>query len=156
MYKDIFARISCVQYQLIKKYSVAFNLVFQKNVDPCVISLPWEFLFIPPDKEIFLGTHPQFSLSYKYEDWLTHSLAPHDVEKDLPLRVLFVHIHPADLEGIGLIKVRKDIKLLEDAGQAEFHELVNPTVRELHQEIVQYRPHVFHFLTHGRFDHKKR
>ncbi|MCI5156961.1 MAG: CHAT domain-containing protein [Candidatus Electrothrix sp. AUS1_2] len=131
------------------------NLVFQKNVDPCVISLPWEFLVVPPDKDIFLGTHPQFSLSYTYEDWLTHPLPPDNTEKDFSLRVLFVHFHPEDLPGIGPAMVRKDIQRLKDSDQAEFLELTNPTVREIEEKIRAFRPHVFHFLTHGRFDHKK-
>ncbi|MCI5222597.1 MAG: CHAT domain-containing protein [Candidatus Electrothrix sp. AR4] len=129
------------------------SIVFQEKVDPYIISLPWEFLF-EPDEEKFLGTDPNFSLSYKYEDWLTNSLSPHYAEKDLPLRVLFVHFHPADLDDIGPIKVRNDIKLLGDI-QAKFEELTDPTVKEMEGKLRTFRPHVFHLLTHGRFDHKK-
>ncbi|MCI5149653.1 MAG: CHAT domain-containing protein, partial [Candidatus Electrothrix sp. MAN1_4] len=131
------------------------NIIFHKKVSPDVICLPWEFLVVPPDKEIFLGTHPQFSLSYTYEDWLTHPLPPHNTEKDFPLRVLFVHFHPEDLPGIGPAMVRKDIQRLEGSEQAEFLELTNPTIRKLEEKLRTFRPHVFHFLTHGRFDHKK-
>ncbi len=130
------------------------SIIFQKEVSPDIIRLPWEFLFVPPDEKIFLGTHPKFSLFYKYEDWLTQPLSPHHVEKDLPLRVLFVHFHPPDLDGIGFKMVRKDILRL-DSVQANPNDLMNPTVRELKEKLSNFRPHVFHFLTHGRFDHKQ-
>ncbi|MCW5211567.1 HEAT repeat domain-containing protein [Desulfobulbus sp. TB] len=69
--------------------------------------------------------------------------------------MLFVHFHPEDLPGIGPAMVRKDIQRLEDSDQAKFLELTNPAVRELSEKLNNFRPHVFHFLTHGRFDHKK-
>lgn len=129
------------------------SIVFQKDVSPDLISLPWEFLFVPIEQEIFLGTSQKFTLFYKYEDWLKQPL-DRPARSDFPLRVLFVHYHPQDLGGISHILVRKDIKKL-DIIQAEFDEATNPTVLELHEKLQNYRPHVFHFLTHGRFDHKQ-
>ena len=125
------------------------SIIFQEKVSPNIISLPWEFLFVPNEK-IFLATSPKFSFSYKYEDWLALPQQSY-AQKDLPLRILFVHFHPKDLAGIGHLMVRKNIGRLD----AESDELMNPTVQELQEKLQQYRPHVFHFLTHGRFNRKE-
>ncbi|MEI7866292.1 MAG: HEAT repeat domain-containing protein [Candidatus Methylumidiphilus sp.] len=49
------------------------RLIFHKDVDAELISLPWEYLFYT-DENIFLATHPQFSFFYEYQDWSINSI----------------------------------------------------------------------------------
>lgn len=128
---------------------IRIHIIFQGGVSPIVSSLPWEFLYYP-EKETFLGSHPKLTLSYGY---FGDQTIPHEryCEDDLPLRILFVHTHPTDLDGIGVFPVRSGIQSLINLDY-EFIEIENKSISTLREAIDKYRPHVFHFLGHGQFE----
>ena len=126
---------------------VRLRIIFQQGVTPHIMNMPWEFLF-HPTQEIFLGTYPKFSVSYKLEDW--YDQYPEPRADDVPIRVLFAHMHPEDLDGIGTSPVRNAIGELKKE-DITFHELTDPSVTSLKETIQKFRPHIFHFLGHGQF-----
>ncbi len=75
---------------------IRLRLVFQQNVSPEIVNLPWEFLYNEEDNK-FLATYPKIMLCYQYDDWLANSIDGYLNTDDESLRVLFVHTHPTDL-----------------------------------------------------------
>lgn len=120
------------------------RLIFHKDVDAELISLPWEYLFYA-DESLFLATHPQFSFFYEYQDWLADSIESYPKEE---LRILFAHFHPDDEGEIASGVVIRDIETLE----VEIEKLIDPSIEELRNTLNDYQPHVFHFLAHGQFE----
>jgi formylglycine-generating enzyme required for sulfatase activity len=123
---------------------------FQPGVHPTILSIPWEFLYYP-EQDLFLGTHPRITISYSYDLWNIGSRKKHSIS-DQPLRVLFVHTHPKDLDGIGVIPVKNAIDELKKSNTSvSIKELKNPDLPSLRNAIEEYKPHVFHFLGHGEY-----
>jgi hypothetical protein len=131
-----------------QKTFIRLRLIFQKNLSPEIVNLPWEFLY---GQENYLSTHPGIALSYEFEDWMAAPVEGYPVE-DLPLRVLLVHTHPHDQDGVGVIPVRQAVENLQKDMKAEFKELVDPSPKALQEKLGSYRPHIFHFLGHGKFE----
>lgn len=121
------------------------QLTFQQGAPSEIINLPWEFLYYN-SHDVFLGTHPKITVSCNYEHWIN---APGEqIKADEDLRVLFVHMHPSDLDEIGVIPVRKSLKELP---KVILQELSNPSISQIQENIQEFHPHVFHFLGHGKF-----
>lgn len=132
--------------------NIRFRLNFQLEVSPEIIGLPWEFLYYS-EKDIFLATHPKIAFSYQYNNLVEGY--DRDSNGNNNTRILFVHYHPKDLQGIGDIKVRNNIKLLTEHDHVNFQEDSNLSLAKLEKKIAEYQPHIFHFLTHGRNDEFK-
>lgn len=120
---------------------IRLRLVFQKDVDMEVVSAPWEFLY---GNDTFLATDSRIALSYQYDDWLRE---PFDgYVTDGPLRILFVHTHPINLDGVAVSPLRQALSSLD----AQLEEVTDPTLGALQEKLDSFRPHVFHFLGHGQ------
>lgn len=125
---------------------IRLRLVFQDGVSAKLLSRPWEFMY---SFDEFISTHAHVSLSCSYDNKL--NIHPGNfVSSQKPLRVLFVHTHPEDLDGVGVISLRNEIAKFTSI-DAEFDELEDPTPQELVEKVGKFRPHVFHFLGHGSF-----
>jgi hypothetical protein len=120
-------------------------LVFQRKVSSEILSLPWEFLCFDGN---FLSTDPKVAFSYRYDDWLTEHSENYLCE-DLPLRVLFIHVHPEGYD-VSFRTVRRNIQEL-DRTSVELDELENPSLETFREKLQRCRPHILHFLGHGQF-----
>ena len=130
--------------------NIRLRLIFQEKVSPELLNLPWEFIYHHKE-DVFLATHSKIMFSYQYNNWLNQEMSGYPYAKDELLRVLFVHTHPKDLDGVAVISVRKAIEQLQQQ-DTKFRELKDLSVSNLKQELETYQPHVFHFLGHGYFE----
>lgn len=128
---------------------IRFRLIFQPEVSLEIISLPWEFIY-HHKKDIFLASHPKIIFSYQYNNLLSSEIEGYDQYSNKNLKILFLHSHPEDLKGIGYVTVRQKIKYLTEKDNVDYQEYSNLSIRELKEKITEYKPHVFHFLTHGK------
>jgi hypothetical protein len=126
--------------------------------------MPWEYIYYPDDpnhksqKGFFLAAHRQLVL-VRYisssESWDDETVQ--EAEKR-PLSILIVVSQPdRDEDGTRLGEVKHDVittieRLKRRSHNAiDTHKLLQPTKRKLKEAIEQFRPHVLHFIGHGRF-----
>ncbi len=132
--------------------NIRFRLIFEPELSEFyrkIISLPWEFLY-HPSKSIFLATHPKISFSYQYNNLVEGY--DQNSNRNNKFRILFIHYHPEDLQGIGYITVEQRIKFFKKYDHVDYQEYSNLSPQELKDKIAEYQPHIFHFLTHGKSD----
>lgn len=127
-----------------------------------LINLPWEFLYSSdPQTGDFLATRVDLVLSrYMPLKGGRTSLAP-DIG---PLKVL-IAVSRAQGPGLGDIVAKPVIQAIEQLGQEEqthpkqagvqVRVLEQPNTSNLQTELARFRPHIFHFIGHGRFENKK-
>jgi hypothetical protein len=120
-------------------------------------TLPWEYIFYPDDDEsrgFFIGVDSQLILARHVP------LTIRDVAADEkpPLRILLVVSKPrVDTEGreFGTVddaSIRRTLSDLKDkhGNTIIVHELLQPTKRSFTQKVQEVRPHVVHFIGHGK------
>ncbi len=127
-----------------------------------LIHLPWEFLYSSdPQMGDFLATRVDLVLSrYMPIPGGRTTLAP-DVG---PLKVL-IAVSRAQGPGLGDIIAKPVIQAIEQLGQEEqtrpkqagvlVRVLEQPNTTNLQAELTDFKPHIFHFIGHGRFENKK-
>jgi hypothetical protein len=116
---------------------------------------PWEFLYYPdPDVQDFFAILSDLVLTRyvpKPGTKIPDSLAP---EKS-PLKILVVVSQPPELDPVYATPVKEEIKELEKTQKVEVHELDNPTMEEWTNSLEQFKPHIVHWIGHGRVNQKK-
>ena len=126
-------------------------LTFHQKADE-LAALPWEFIHVPWQPESF------FLAGKKTELILTRCVpeagdpnVPLD-PGERPLKLLIVRSAPA---GIGTVEAEDAInyiKSLHKEGVIEVEDLDNPTYAQLREKVEARKPHIFHFIGHGRAD----
>ena len=115
-------------------------------------AIPWEYLHSPPvsgQNGYFLARHPKVVLS-RYAPGQGGRVPPESL-----LRVLPVHANPA--EGVlGPVVADDVIAVLTDIGRKPQFEILdllqNPDEQQLGDRVKASRPHLVHFMGHGRYD----
>ena len=114
--------------------------------------LPWEYIYYPDsgrEKGFFLAQRGRLILARHVplnEDF--------NMEPDKkPLRILFVVSRPQDL---GPVRAEPTIQVVEGLKNRLPDSIVidtldQPTKRSLTEKIGEFRPHVLHFIGHGRY-----
>jgi CHAT domain len=117
-----------------------------------VAAIPWEYLYAPGifgDEGFFLARDPKVVLS-RYAPGTGKRLPPEPL-----LRVLPVLANPSD-NVLGPVVAGDVLAVLAKiAAQTQFEVLgveCNPDEHALGQAVSTSRPHVVHFMGHGRFD----
>jgi len=125
---------------------------------PQIASLPWELLRAPMTAGRAvdnLGTHPKVVISRRRKDW--ESAPP--VKLSEPLRILLVVSEPKNIKDpVVWGEVETAIQNLAKAHPqliAPPFTLHNPDIRELESTLKDFRPHLLHFIGHGRLQRKK-
>jgi hypothetical protein len=116
-------------------------------------SLPWEFLYSPDTDShqgFFMATHRDLVLSryMPYEKDRPQSLVP----AESPLRILIAVSQPTDAAPVTTEPVIEAIQALGKSQPVQVEILTKSTVREFLLKIKNVRPHVLHFIGHGKFD----
>lgn len=123
------------------------QLSFQEAVSH-LASLPWEYLYCPDTetrKGFFLSTDADLVLSrYMPIDKGRQPLGP----GVSPLRILMVVSQPTNLAPVIAGPV---IEVIEKLPDVKVESLDTPTVENFVDKLKETKPHVLHFIGHGRF-----
>jgi hypothetical protein len=121
-------------------------LLFAREA-PKLSSLPWEYLYMPNEGK-FLAQHTELLLS---------RLAPPELIAELEikeeaLRILIVVSSPTQFgPKIDAEDVITKIKSLDDSSRSIWvKDLRDPTYERLRSEVRSFRPHILHFIGHGK------
>lgn len=131
------------------------QLEFEPDVEPKIASMPWEFLYSPVRQD-FLATDVNLVLS-RYMP-LTQDRETFD-QAERPLRALIVISRPKDERTVLAKEVVEKIRSLNVEGQdpvVDVRVVDKPTLRNIEDALKEHKPHIFHFIGHGRFDPAKR
>ncbi len=154
-FKNEYERIRNQQYS-----GLRVVLEFKQDARDLAV-LPWEYIYYPDNpheggRGFFIATDNQLILARHVPLKTTRCLGP----DPKPLRILIVVSKPVkDTDGsdLGMVNEKPVIetikglkKILQDAIQID--ELSQPTKNDLTQKIQQTRPHVLHFIGHGKYD----
>lgn len=131
------------------------ELEIEEEKAPELAALPWEFMCTPPDMgEIWLSIAPNVVFSrYRWQSTPAKTIELKNNEK---LRIGLVVSAPNDLGKVIYEEVQKDLKKLEDEPGEKFEllPLDHRANRESIDDLLARKPHILHFIGHGRF-HKE-
>ncbi|HEY6189879.1 MAG TPA: CHAT domain-containing protein [Pyrinomonadaceae bacterium] len=132
------------------------QLTFDDDVSD-LASLPWEYLYFPGTQVregFFFSTHVDLVLSrYMPLEDDRESLAP----DESPLRVLIAVSKPTD-DTLGPViadPVIEAIQKLTERHAVKVDVLDKPTIDNFYEALRTFKPHVLHFIGHGRYYDKK-
>ncbi len=120
---------------------------------PEVAALPWEFMRLPTSANlgtIWLGTAPDLIFSRRRAHWFVPKRIR--LEPDERLRIALAVAAPSDLGPVAYEEIWEALEKLaqEQVDRIELMELVNPATSEAIDEVLAQKPHIFHFIGHGR------
>jgi CHAT domain len=118
-----------------------------------IAALPWEFMRIPGKKgysTFWLGTNPHLIFSRRRSRG--GEPEPIQLEEGEPLRIALAISAPN-----GLIPVKHGTILQElsnwakkQIGRVELLDIINPATPRTIDQMLEQKPHIFHFIGHGR------
>jgi len=139
------------------KRCLRIQLRFDKDAAE-MASWPWEYLYYEPEngRGFFLSTQTDLVLS-RYIPTLKprKPLAP----EERPLRILVVVSQPDDLEPVVAEPVIEAIQKLAGSAEAPLIRIERcdkPTIDNLLKAIEDAKPHVLHFIGHGRYNEEEK
>jgi hypothetical protein len=123
------------------------TLIFHRNAD-ALATYPWEFLYMR-------SSAPPGFLAGQIADLILTRFVPETgseetlKEHEEPLRILVACSSPSEL---GDIKATEIINAIKDlaCGQIEVEVVENQCRSDLKNTIREFKPHVFHFIGHGK------
>jgi hypothetical protein len=118
---------------------------------PNLAALPWEFLRVPAPAgygTIWLGTTPDIVFSRRRVLWKTAKPLQLNVREQL--RVALAVAVPDDLGPVKYEEILDSLKKLARTERIELLEPVIPAKRASIDEVLSQKPHIFHFIGHGR------
>jgi hypothetical protein len=129
------------------------------NDDLGLVDWPWEFLFYPgsqAERNYFFATHPKVTLSRCKNLARTQDVLNPENEA---LRVLFVITEGKGLgddgSDLGPVPSKPVIDAIGEIAQRQtilYKVLNNPGYDGLRDQLVSQKPHVLHFIGHGRYE----
>lgn len=155
------------EWEKILSQSGGLRLVLEFEADARELAeMPWEYIFYYPGRRsgrgYFLATVNRLILARHVP---LNRLAEVLEAQVRPLRILIVVSEPErdeqDGERLGTViykPVIEDIEKLRSQwpGAIVTDTLFQPTKRKLTNKVDQFRPHVLHFIGHGRYTHEGR
>jgi CHAT domain len=142
----------------LKKQLLRVELDIDEQNMPEVAALPWEFMCLPQSANlgtIWLGTTPDIVLSRRRLQWI--SAQPITLSTNERLRIALVVSAPSNLGNVEYQRVQEALeKLASEAVQVELLPVVNQANPEAVDDILAKKPHIFHFIGHGRFENEKK
>lgn len=120
---------------------------------PEVAALPWEFMCLSTETNLgslWLGADPRLILSRRRIQW--HTPLPIELKEGERLRLALVIAAPEDLEPIEYRKIEEDLQKLvkQEEDRIELLPIVEQANVEAIDQILGLKPHLFHFIGHGR------
>ncbi|OEU53183.1 MAG: hypothetical protein BA861_11575 [Desulfobacterales bacterium S3730MH5] len=127
---------------------------------PYIAALPWEFMRVPFDAgygEVWLGTAPHLVFSRRRAHWIMPK--PIQLKANERLRIAIAVADPrnGDLGPVKFDKVLEALNKLatDHSDLIELLETVNPATTESIDAVLEKKPHIFHFIGHGRLEDEK-
>lgn len=125
--------------------------------------LPWEYLYYPDDvhdqgKGFFIAAEPESRLILaRHVPLLIKGLSAAPERLRILIVVSQPERYPEGEEALGEIVAHTVINAITElkdksAGAIDTDELRQPTKRSLKEKIETYKPHVVHFLCHGKYE----
>ena len=133
---------------------ILLRICFYEGVPSALLRLPCELLYMQEeDGGIHLGTDSRFCLSYGKAEPSFYATC--DLCDTTMLRVLFVHQHPRDCQGVVASPIEKHLQQLRSIAnlQLENHADLQPI--QVKEKLKQFKPHIVHFLCHGELDQER-
>jgi hypothetical protein len=120
---------------------------------PEVASLPWEFMCLPEKANlgtIWVGTVPHLVLSRQRSQW--NPAQSIQLEQNEKLRIALLVSAPSDLGSVEYKKVQEVLETLasDQNSRVEMFPIVMSANPEAIDAILRKKPHIFHFIGHGR------
>jgi hypothetical protein len=116
--------------------------------------LPWEYLYYP-DREgsrgFFFATHFELAVSRFLPLEEPVVITP----ETGTLRILVVVSGPADQIPTASEEVISALEKLQEANPIKIKIFDKPTFESLPEKVAHFKPHVLHFIGHGRIDEKE-
>ena len=125
---------------------------------PEVAALPWEFMCLPASANLgdrWLATDPNLVFSRRRALW--HPAKPIQLAEDEKLRIALAISAPQDLGHVEYEEVWEALESLvqEQAERIELLPILNPaTTNAIDKLLEEQRPHIFHFIGHGRMQNE--
>ena len=141
-------------YQVVhqEKQLIRVELEIDERKMPEVAALPWEFLRLPARAnlgKIWMGTVPDLALSRRRSQAIPAQPIQLDQDK---LRIALVVSAPPDLKPVVYETVQEALEKLvnEQTNRVELLPIVNSANPEEIDTILSQKPHILHFIGHGR------
>ncbi len=120
---------------------------------PEIAALPWEFMCLPERANlgtIWMGTVPALVFSRRRSQWI--AAQPIQLKPNEKLKIALVISAPPDLPPVEYKKVQDALEKLavEQANRVELLPVVSCANPKEIDSILSHRPHIFHFIGHGR------
>jgi hypothetical protein len=134
-----------------KEYVIRMELDVDERLFPQIAALPWEFMHQPTGDlsgEIWLATAPKIVFSRRRALWSTP--APTRLNEGESLRIAIAVSTPYDL---GPVRYESILKELNEKSIDEGFSIstqVNIVDKRKIDALLEQKPHIFHFIGHGR------
>jgi tetratricopeptide (TPR) repeat protein len=125
---------------------------------PEIAALPWEFLCLPERTNqgtVWLATDPNLVFSRRRALW--NLVKPIQLEQGEKLRIALAISAPKDLPNVEYAEIQEYLEALanEQSEDIELLSIVNPATPTAINELLKQKPHIFHFIGHGRFENEE-
>ena len=124
---------------------------------PEIAALPWEFMYVPgsvSSGEIWIATDPNLVFSRRRAQW--HSAPPIQLQQGEKLRIALAIAAPQDLAEVEHEIVQTALfELVNNQPEhIEFLPVVNTATPTAIDDLLEQKPHIFHFIGHGRLQNE--
>ncbi|MDE5093301.1 MAG: CHAT domain-containing protein [Trichodesmium sp. St11_bin5] len=138
-----------------KEQKLRIQLDIDEKKMPEFAALPWEFLCIPEEVNqgtIWLGTDPNLIFSRRRALW--NSAKTIQLEQDEKLRIALAISAPENEGPVEYAEVQEYLEELakEQSERIELLPIINPATTTKIDRLLEKKPHIFHFIGHGRFE----
>jgi hypothetical protein len=124
---------------------------------PDIASMPWEFMYVPPAADcgaLWLATAP--SVVFTRRRIMGKVPEPVQLDKGERLRIALAVSAPVSLGKVHFEHVQDALEELSHSEMFELLEVVNPANRSSIDAVLEKKPHIFHFIGHGRLEDENR
>jgi hypothetical protein len=121
---------------------------------PELAALPWEFMCLPACANrgtLWIGTAPSLVFSRRRSLWTSAKAIPLDSHEKL--KIALVISAPSDLDPVAYEEIKEALERLtnEQAHRVELLPIVSSANPGAIDNILLKKPHIFHFIGHGRW-----
>ena len=138
-----------------KEQKLRIELDIDEQEMPEFAALPWEFLCIPErfnQGTMWLGTDPNLVFSRRRALW--NSAKTIQLKPGEKLRIALAISAPEDEGPVEYAEVQEYLEKLtkEQSEEIELLPIINPSTPIAIDGLLERKPHIFHFIGHGRFE----
>ena len=138
-----------------KEQKLRIELDIDEQEMPEFAALPWEFLCIPErfnQGTIWLGTDPNLVFSRRRALW--NSAKTIQLKPGEKLRIALAISAPENEGPVEYAEVQEYLEKLtkEQSEEIELLPIINPATKVEIDKLLERKPHIFHFIGHGRFE----